>query len=83
MKTKNFTDELLYRLSNATNRSLAQTKFLFELCDHDLSKLMELEEKLKNNHVFYCPGDKEETEKVLSMENGNFFKVEFLAKYNL
>ena len=42
-KDKNIFD----RLSDVTNRSVDQTKFLFELVDKDLLKLIELEEKIK------------------------------------
>ena len=59
--------ETLEKFTDDTNRSVNQTKFLLELLDNDFSKLVELEEKLKNNHVSGCPGDKEECDKVLNM----------------
>ena len=61
---------LLNRLTNLTNRSNSQTQFLFELCDFNFHKLLELERKLKNNFVFYCPGDKESVSKILAMSEG-------------
>jgi hypothetical protein len=63
--------EVLDKLSDVTNRSLGQTTFLFELLNRDLKKLVLLEQKLKNNHLSYCPGDGEECEKVLSMGDGS------------
>lgn len=69
MNTKNLA---LENLSNVTNRSYGQTLFLFELLDKDLKKLVLLEQKLKkNNFLSYCPNDKEECEKVLSMGDGS------------
>lgn len=74
-----FTENLLKDLSEQTNRSLRQTKELFELCDKNLSKLVELEEKLANNFVFCCPGDKEYVDYVLSMGYGSgYFKIKLL-----
>ena len=61
----------LDKLSDVTNRSLGQTKFLFDLCDKDLNKLVCLEQKIANNFLGYCPNDKEEVEKILAMGNGS------------
>jgi len=52
-------DELLVMLSCVSNRSLNQTKLLFELCDNDFEKLMKVEACVKKTFVSYCPGDKE------------------------
>lgn len=60
-------EEQLKTSSNQFNRSLNQIKFLFELCDNDFEKLTKLENKIKDNFLFYCPGDKEEVEKVLNL----------------
>ncbi len=60
---------LLDRFTDVTNRSKAQTNFLFDLCDGDFQKLVMLEEKIKNNFLSYCPGDKEEVEKILAIED--------------
>jgi hypothetical protein len=69
-KNKNLRDnqELLDLLTTLTNRSKQQTLFLFDLLDGDFDKLVLLEEKIKKNFLSYCPGDKEECEKVLSMD---------------
>lgn len=56
-------------LTNRTNRSKGQTMFLLELLNGDYNKLLELEERLKNNFLYYCPADMEEVEKVLAMKN--------------
>lgn len=61
------TDEQLDKFTNETNRSMGQTKFLLNLLDGDFRKLVDLEERVKNLFLSYCPGDKEECEKVLSM----------------
>lgn len=53
------TDELLVMLSCVSNRSLNQTKLLFELCDNDFEKLLKVEACVKKTFVSYCPGDKE------------------------
>jgi len=52
-------DELLVMLSCVSNRSLNQTKLLFDLCDNDFEKLMKVEACVKKTFVSYCPGDKE------------------------
>ena len=61
--------DFLEEVSNTVNRSTHQTKELFELCDFNLSKLLNLEEKLKNTFTFYCPGDKETVEYVLNLKD--------------
>lgn len=69
-------EEKLKWLRSKTNRSKAQTDFLLELCDNDLSKLCELEQKIKNCFVMYCPGSKEEVEVVMNMQTkSNYFKL--------
>jgi hypothetical protein len=60
---------LLERFTDATNRSKGQTSFLYDLLEGNFEKLVELEEKLKNNHCSYCPADRGEVEKVLAMKN--------------
>ncbi len=74
--------EFFEEFTSATNRSRGQTEYLFELCDHDLNKLVELEEKLKNNFVGWVPGDKEALDKVLSMGEGNVRLLD-LKKFKL
>lgn len=54
-------------LVKKTNRHPRQVEFLFELCGRDFQKMLKVEERLKNYFLFYCPGDKEELEKVLAL----------------
>lgn len=61
----------LDKLSTLTNRSYSQTEFLCRLCNNDLKKLVLLEQKILNNFLSYCPGDKEAVEDVLSMSDGS------------
>lgn len=65
---KTLTDEQVKYLTEQTNRSKGQTNFLYDLVDGDFEKLKELETNIKNCFVSYCPGDKEEVEKVLKMK---------------
>jgi len=60
-------EQLLDDFTDLTNRHPRQEKVLFDLLGGDFDKLVELEEKLYRNFVFYCPGDLEECEKVLAM----------------
>ena len=62
-------EDLLIRFVKSTNRSKAQTNFLFELCGGDFQKLVLLEEKIKNNFLDYCPKNKDEVESILNMED--------------
>ena len=50
-----------------TNRSYNQTQQLFELYDCDFEKLKNVEKQMRNCFCFYCPGDKEELEKVMKL----------------
>ena len=68
---KTMESDLLDEFTNATNRSKGQTNFLFDLCDGNFQKLVKLEEKIRNNFLSYCPADKEEVEKILSMDDGS------------
>ena len=61
-------EETVKELTEKTNRSKNQTQFLFNLLDGDLQKLKQLENQLKNCLVSYCPSDKEEVEKVFSLQ---------------
>lgn len=63
-------NELLDKLSDISNRSLRQTEFLYDLLNKDFKKLVLLEQKIKNNHLSYCPGSKEDCEEVLVMGDG-------------
>ena len=70
---------LLDRLTSLTNRSKAQTQELFELCDFNFEKLLTVERKIKNNFVFWCPGDKEAVDYVLGLKDEtDYFKLDWL-----
>lgn len=58
-------------VSNKFNRSKSQVQFLYQLVDGDFEKLLQLEVQMKNLFVSYCPGDKEEVEKILKKEVTN------------
>lgn len=49
--------EALDWLTDKTNRSVNQTKFLFELVGKDWCLLLELEESISAFQLMYCPGD--------------------------
>ena len=67
---------LLDKVSDQTGRSLKQTRELLELCDWEFHTLLKLEEKLKNNHVGYTPGDVETVQTVLNLGNGSgYFRI--------
>lgn len=55
-------------LSDKTGRSRHQTLFLYDLVDRDFEKLKQLEVHMKNSFYFWCPGTKEEVEKVFKRE---------------
>ena len=57
--------ELLVMMQHTVNRSLSQTKELYVLCDSDFEKLLKVEACLKRTGLRYCPGDKEEVEKLI------------------
>jgi hypothetical protein len=60
--------ERAYELAGAAylfNRSDAQCRLLFELCDRQLWKYVHLEMVIKKKNVSYCPGDKTEVDKLL------------------
>jgi hypothetical protein len=48
--------EVLEWLVGKTNRSMSQTKFLFNILG-DWKLLLELEESIKIFHCYYCPGN--------------------------
>ena len=64
-------DEKLEKFTDVTNRSVRQTNFLLGLLEGNFERLVELEEKLKNNFIFYCPGDLETVEEIMNTSNGN------------
>jgi len=68
-------EELIEGFTNLCNRSKGQTNFLFDLCDGDLQKLAMLEERIKNNFIWYCPGDKEEVERIMKLPNKGYYTL--------
>ena len=60
--------ERLNWLTDKTNRSNSQTLFLFQLVDGDFEKLKEVEMQIKNCFYFACPSDKDELNKLMSMQ---------------
>ena len=74
-----YDEKLLDVLTDKTNRKLVQTKFLLDLLDGDMRKLVDLEVQLRNTFTSYCPGDLEEIEKVMILEpKSDYFDVLFL-----
>lgn len=61
------------KFTSKTNRSEFQTTLLFNLVGKNLNKPVAVEERVKNNHLHYCPGDKEEVKKVLKMGQGSYW----------
>ena len=63
-------------VSNKFNRSKSQVQFLYQLVDGDFEKLLQLEVQMKNLFVSYCPGDKEEVEKLFQIKpTSNWFSL--------
>lgn len=59
-----------------TNMHPMQVQFLFQLVGGNYERLKQLEEKLKNNFVPYCPSTVNEVERVLYAPNkSNWFKL--------
>ena len=54
-------------LSITINRSKNQITQLFDLCNGDFEKLLLLEQKIKENHLSYCPGDQQDVESIFNM----------------
>ena len=71
--TENLTEELvnfrLVQLSWVSNRRVDQTRMLFEFCDFNFDKLLELEAKFKRHQVYVTPGEKEKVEKLLLVKD--------------
>lgn len=68
--------DTINEVSSLFNRSKGQVQYLFELCEGDYSRYMELEIKIKNNFITYCPGTKDDVNHILSLPNkSNWFKL--------
>lgn len=64
------------------NRNTGQTLFLFNLLNGDYGKLFDLEVRIKNCHVCFCPGDIEDVEEVMAMvPKSEWFNSDEQAKY--
>ena len=72
---KSFLDkDTLKFFTDKTNRSDGQTQFLFNLVNCDIEKLKELETKIKNCFISYCPDSDKEVKQILEMTNTtNYF----------
>lgn len=71
MKDLKLDKERMDWLTDRTNRSKNQTQFLFDLLDGDWNRLLLLEVKVKNNFLYYCPGDLESVVEVESLPLGD------------
>lgn len=74
-------DSKLQALSKTTNRSLRQTELLLELCDNDFKKLLCLEQKIKENFLPSCPGDKDGVSKILNMPPSEYPWRDIMKEY--
>ena len=82
-KSTDYEKMFIDRLTKVTNRSNNQTKFLLDLLDGNFLKLIELEEKIKNNNTI-IPGNKQEVDNILSMDYGEYWwKINFFADSTL
>lgn len=73
---------LLNLFSAMFNRNSGQTTFLFNLLGGDYGKLFDLEVRIKNCHVCFCPGDVEDVEEVMAMvPKSEWFNSDEQAKY--
>lgn len=61
-------EKLLKYYTLVDNRSMNQTLQLFDLCDNDFERLMEVSAKMKKHHVYACPANKVELEELLKLE---------------
>lgn len=59
------TEELLVALSWTSNRSLSQTRMLFDLCGQSFEKLLQLEAYQRRTFQYACPSIKEDVDEQL------------------
>jgi hypothetical protein len=76
MEYDKHTEDLLRKLTEKSNRSVAQTKELYELCRRDFKKLVALEEKIMRHLVHYSPGDLEEVNKLINAKDSCWYSTE-------
>lgn len=70
------TDKLNW-LIDKTNRSKAQTLFLYELVDGSFEKLQQLETQIKNCFICFCPGTIEQMNEIMLMQpRSDFFHLD-------
>ncbi len=58
-------EEVLARLAWTCNRSLGQTKFLFDLCEGDVLALLGVEAYMRREFIHSCPNSKEVVQEYL------------------
>jgi hypothetical protein len=63
--------ERLEWITHQTRRGNNQTQFLYQLVDGDFEKLKQLELKLQNNFIHYCPSTREQVEEILNKPNSH------------
>lgn len=54
-------------ISKITNRSLAQSAGLLELCDDNFDKLIVLEQKILDNYIEYYPTQKRDVVRIMNL----------------
>lgn len=70
------------RFTRQANRSLRQSNELYSLLNGSLKGLIELELKIKNCFLHWCPSTVEEIESVMKMEpKSTWFKFEYERDY--
>ena len=75
---------LIDKISTIFNRSIQQTIFLFKLLDNDYQKLIDLEMKIKNNFIHFCPSNQEEVNKIMNLvDKSEWFKVDLFPEHTI
>jgi len=75
---------LIDKISTIFNRSVQQTNFLFELLGNDFQKLIDLELKIKNNFIYYCPDDLNEVDFIMKLtDKSDYFEVELFPEHTI
>jgi len=75
---------LIDKISTIFNRSVQQTNFLFELMDNDFQKLIDLELKIKNNFIHYCPSNLNEVDSIMKIDNkSDWFKIDLFPEHTI
>jgi len=75
---------LIDKISTIFNRSIQQTNFLFELLDNDFQRLIDLELKIKNSFIHYCPSNIDEVNQIMKLENKtDYFKIDLFPEHTI